>query len=332
MTPVFFVGMKRPRGRYRRRSRHRSGASEGNAVAFILTVMVVSAFVYPRVFLCALVSLALVATLVLVGWLLLKVRRHRRCMACAAVGNSARDSMAAPVCPKAFPDAGDKDENRPVDVCATARKDFSEPAPVSFFPPRLSSESERRGMAGERRVREHLRTLPHGYIVLNDIMLPAADGTTTQIDHIVVSECGIFVLETKSYSGWVFGDAKRREWVQTLPQGRHGAKKSHFQNPIRQNWRHICALADNLGIPKDYFKSVVVFTEGCAFKSEMPPNVVVADGIVGYIASFTEKIIKERQLEEIASAIREWESVLPDDARAAHVANLRRLHSRKAGQ
>ena len=39
-----------------------------------------------------------------------------------------------------------------------------------------------------------------------------------------------------------------------------------------------------------------------------------------------------KELEEIASAIREWESVLPDDARAAHVANLRRLHSRKAGQ
>ncbi len=297
-----------------------------NAVAVVLTAFVISAVVYPGALLYALFSAVGVAAFVLVGWLLLKIFRRGRRKPRVAVWKSACDAMGAPVCPKALPDGEGVAGSQPAEVRRTMRNERNDFVP--FVPAALCPKSERRGMAGEMRVGAHLRTLPRGYIVLNDFMMPAGDGATTQIDHIVVSEFGIFVLETKNYSGWIFGDAKRREWVQTLPRGRHRAKKSRFQNPIHQNWRHICALADNLGISRDYFKSVVVFTEGCEFKSVMPPNVVFASRVVEYIASFTTKVIKERQLGEIATAIGEWEAVLPDDARATHVANLRNLHPR----
>ena len=66
---------------------------------------------------------------------------------------------------------------------------------------------KQKGARGERRVAQRLRDgLPEEYRIMNDVYLPLPDGTTTQIDHIVVSQYGIFVVETKTYSGWIFGE------------------------------------------------------------------------------------------------------------------------------
>ena len=125
---------------------------------------------------------------------------------------------------------------------------------------------KRKGQRGEKLVAGRLRKgLPEEYLILNDIYLPLPDGTTTQIDHVVVSQYGVFVVETKTYSGWIFGDEKSKEWTQSIYR-----KKSRFQNPIRQNYRHICALSDSLGIDKSYFHGVVAFTGDCTFKTDMP--------------------------------------------------------------
>ena len=127
-----------------------------------------------------------------------------------------------------------------------------------------------KGKRGERLVAKRLRKgLPDEYLILNDIYLPLPDGSTTQIDHIVVSQYGVFVVETKTYSGWIFGDEKSKDWTQSIFR-----KKSRFQNPMRQNYKHICALADNLGIDKSYFIGVVAFIGDCTFKTEMPEGVV----------------------------------------------------------
>jgi len=85
--------------------------------------------------------------------------------------------------------------------------------------------------------------------VLHNIMLPTADGATTQIDHIVVSPYGIFVIETKTYKGWIFGNANQPKWTQVFYK-----KKSQFQNPLRQNYKHIITLSECLGVPSSYFK------------------------------------------------------------------------------
>ena len=57
------------------------------------------------------------------------------------------------------------------------------------------------------------------YHVLNDIYLPLDDGSTTQIDHVVVSPFGVFVIETKTYKGWIFGNSRDAQWTQGGPQG-----------------------------------------------------------------------------------------------------------------
>ena len=70
--------------------------------------------------------------------------------------------------------------------------------------------------------------------VLNCITLRLEDGSTTQIDHIVVSTKGIFVIETKHYKGWIFGNARSKAWAQIIYKNKY-----LFQNPLFQNYKHV---------------------------------------------------------------------------------------------
>ena len=73
------------------------------------------------------------------------------------------------------------------------------------------SSSGRDGSGGEGCVAQRLAKLPpEDYKTVNDVMLPTVDGATTQVDHVVVSRYGIFVIETKDYGGWIFGGENQR--------------------------------------------------------------------------------------------------------------------------
>lgn len=182
---------------------------------------------------------------------------------------------------------------------------------------------KQKGKRGEKAVARRLRKgLPDEYRILNDVYLPLPDRTTTQIDHIVVSQYGVFVVETKTYSGWIFGDEKSREWTQAIYH-----KKSRFQNPIRQNYKHICALADNLGIDKSYIIGVVAFTGDCTFKTDMPDGVVYSRRLAAYIRSYKTPKIKVEQLDELVAAIAKWQGTLSEKQIDSHVANLQKRHA-----
>jgi len=97
---------------------------------------------------------------------------------------------------------------------------------------------ERKGARGERMVHNALTSVlnEQDYQVLTDLILPVAGGTT-QIDHLVLSRFGIFVIETKNMSGWIFGSADRAKWMQVQK-----SSKRQFQNPLRQNYAHVKAV------------------------------------------------------------------------------------------
>ena len=184
--------------------------------------------------------------------------------------------------------------------------------------------AKQKGKRGEMRVFNILtQGLPDGYIILNDIYLPSVGDTTAQIDHIVVSQYGIFVIETKNYSGLIFTDARGAEWAQSL----HGPKRPFEDNPIRQNDSHICAIAECLGISKNYLHGVVAFTEKCTFKTPRPDCVVYTAGLVDYIRSFNRVQIDPAQVPAIAKAIAECSGSVSKERKANHVANLKKSHS-----
>lgn len=95
--------------------------------------------------------------------------------------------------------------------------------------------------------------------------LPRENGETTEIDVLMISRSGIYVFESKNYSGWIFGDGKKAMWTQTLPQG-NTSHKEHFLNPIKQNQLHITWLKKCLQDETIPIHSIVVFSERCTLK------------------------------------------------------------------
>jgi len=135
------------------------------------------------------------------------------------------------------------------------------------------------------------------YRVIHNVTLPTQTGTT-QIDHIIVSTFGIFVVETKNMTGWIFGSAEQRQWMQ-----RFYRKSFKFQNPIHQNFKHVKTLESLLNTPLETIHSVVAFTGNSTFKTTMPENVTRGIGVVDYIQTFTQPVFSAEELKNLVEII-----------------------------
>ncbi|MBE5922172.1 MAG: DNA-binding protein [Lachnospiraceae bacterium] len=122
------------------------------------------------------------------------------------------------------------------------------------------------GKYGEFKTYQYLKHFENsGGKFLFNVYLPTEDGKTSEVDVILICPKGLFVFESKNYSGWIFGDEKSKNWTQTLPQGRKRSHKESFYNPIMQNRthiRHLKHILDN-NIP---MHSIIVFSERCTLK------------------------------------------------------------------
>ncbi|HBC3426917.1 NERD domain-containing protein [Vibrio parahaemolyticus] len=155
-----------------------------------------------------------------------------------------------------------------------------------------------KGVFGEFLVNRLLSILPESdYTLIKDVTLPTSDGTT-QVDHIVVSKYGIFVVETKNMKGWIFGSARQKQWTQKIY--RHSSK---FQNPLHQNYKHIKALETLLGCSEEHLHSVIVFIGDSTFKTEMPPNVTYARGSIRYIQQFNDVVFSDNDYARLTESI-----------------------------
>ncbi len=128
----------------------------------------------------------------------------------------------------------------------------------------MSLMSSFKGILGETviNVAMWLKLEKDVYHRLNNITLPLTNGGSTQIDHVIVSVYGIFVIETKNYKGWIFGNEKQRQWTQVVM-----GRKYKFQNPLRQNYLHIKTLSDLLDLEMSYFHSMIAFIGECELKT-----------------------------------------------------------------
>ncbi len=85
---------------------------------------------------------------------------------------------------------------------------------------------------------------------------------STEIDVVAVTEKGIFVIESKNYGGWIFGDENGQKWMQTFPNG----SKHQFYNPIKQNEAHRRRIYEFLHIEPSKVFSYIVFASRSEFK------------------------------------------------------------------
>lgn len=120
----------------------------------------------------------------------------------------------------------------------------------------LPDVKKSRGSHGESEVAELLGNTEYGkQYIINDLLFKTESGQSCQIDHILINIYGIWVIETKNYSGTIYGQENQREWTQVLAGGN---KNNKFYNPIKQNATHIYHLSEYLNI-KYIFQNVVVF-------------------------------------------------------------------------
>ena len=159
------------------------------------------------------------------------------------------------------------------------------------------------------------------YRRIHDIIIPVRDGTT-QIDHILVSVFGVFVIETKNMQRWIFYGENDRTWCQSI----YG-HKTRFQNPLRQNYRHVECLAEFLKLDRRFFHSVVFFIGECEFKTPMPAN-VLASGLSAYVQSFETPILSQAQVVELEQKLRDAKTS-NGLSKSDHLASLERRHSSK---
>ncbi|MDT8322388.1 MAG: nuclease-related domain-containing protein [Xanthomonadales bacterium] len=127
-----------------------------------------------------------------------------------------------------------------------------------------------RGDVAERQVRRLLgvQLEKSRYTVFNDVRLPFAGGTI-QIDHVIVSATGIFVIESEALRGWISGTAVQDRWKQY----RFGRFR-YFDNPLHRNTLQVEALQQLLQLPASRFHRFVVLTGHKGFKSGTPVNVL----------------------------------------------------------
>ena len=194
-------------------------------------------------------------------------------------------------------------------------------------------DAEWKGRYGEKMTEWELNLVRlfgrKGY-VLRNIYVPKNNGETSEIDVVFITQKGIFVIESKNYSGWIFGDEKSAYWTAMLPD----KSKNRFYNPIKQNSTHIKWLGQYLQNSVPLF-SVIAFSERCELKKVAVEStdvlVIKRDRLYAAIRSIwdrTADILSESMTEDIYVKLKMLTDV--DQAvRAAHIKKRRLLTSRK---
>ena len=138
-----------------------------------------------------------------------------------------------------------------------------------------------KGYIGEKQVSKRLRKLnKRKYKVLNNVLLKTANGST-QIDHVVISIYGIFVIETKNYKGLIFGSENDENWTQVIYKN-----KGKFRNPIKQNYGHVLSIRERLSLDSSTnINPIVVFTNRATLKVNTKSPVMYDNNVIDYIRS-----------------------------------------------
>lgn len=187
-------------------------------------------------------------------------------------------------------------------------------------------DDEWKGKRGEKLTERKLKTVSlfgRKGKVLRNVYLPKDDGTTSEIDVLFITQKGIFVIESKNYSGWIFGDEKGKNWTSMLANG----EKNQFYNPILQNKSHLKWMEKFIGANIPLF-SLIVFSERCELKKitlySDDIKVIKRDKVYPAVKNIWDKkpdVLTDEQVEEMYCKLEKMTHV--DEAtKMAHIDNI----------
>ena len=193
---------------------------------------------------------------------------------------------------------------------------------LGYFLRQVNSSQNDGELIVRNTIRKHFDS--PNYHLLNHITIKYGS-STTQIDHILVSRHGVFVIETKNYKGWIFANAKQATWTQVLYR-----LKFKFQNPIHQNHRHVVAVRELLDfLPQDAIKSVVVFSGNAEFKTEKPLGVFTISEMIEYLKGCTEELLSENRVQFAVGRIETARMAISSKTDVEHVEALKKRYGNK---
>ena len=173
---------------------------------------------------------------------------------------------------------------------------------AKIFIPRITKKFDRSfsGFVGEKRVASILSGLdPKKYKIINNLTI-YIDKESAQIDHLIISNFGIFIIETKNFKGIILGEETSNYWTQVLYKNRE-----NFYNPIKQNNWHIQALENIL---KNYsgilYFPIVVFTKSSDLRVKTITDVVNTDDLIKTIKRHRTEIISDIDRDNIYSYLK----------------------------
>lgn len=182
-----------------------------------------------------------------------------------------------------------------------------------------------KGKYAERLVKNKIEKLPKEYVIFNDLLFEN-HGYSTQIDHIIVSPYGIFVIETKGYKGWILGGEYSEYWTQVIYKRKH-----LFYNPIKQNAGHIRFLRRLLKCSADIpFIPIVVFNNNADLKVHISHSIVVnRRRLKRTIRQYRTVILDQRTMEGIIQTINQNRIIADKKKLKQHKLNTKFQQHRK---
>lgn len=186
-----------------------------------------------------------------------------------------------------------------------------------------------KGSLGEYQTYKYLRKYEKdGAKFLFNCYLPKENDQTTEADVIMLHKSGIYVFESKNYSGWIFGTEYSKTWTQSLPNGRR-SHKEHFLNPIMQNKLHIKWLMNQIG-ENELIHSVIVFSERCALKKISMKStdifVIKRNDVLKTVKAIEKKsgnVIAQARINEIYEQLYPYTQV-SDNVKQKHIADIKK--------
>ncbi|MEX3620727.1 nuclease-related domain-containing protein [Paenibacillus glucanolyticus] len=148
-----------------------------------------------------------------------------------------------------------------------------------------------------------LDQLPKGCKYVNDLLVTNSKSRTgySQIDHVVITPQGLFVIETKNYTGEIKGTRENKSWTVS--------NRFKMNNPFMQNYGHIQAIKSLLpDYQKSRYISLVSFTMRCRFSVDPELRKIQSDELIVYDVELSEYIQRKMnriQAEKVDTVLKE---------------------------
>ena len=165
--------------------------------------------------------------------------------------------------------------------------------------------------------------------ILRNIYIPKDNGETSEIDVMYITQKGIFVFESKNYSGWIFGDEKHQMWTMMLPN----KEKHSFYNPVKQNRTHLKWLGNYVGEEVPLF-SIIVFSERCELKkvtiTDPDIKVIKRDATYAAVRDIWEKnkdSLTDEKVEKLYQMLKKLTKVSTEE-KERHIQNIKEKYEK----